>query len=302
MRLLLSLLLLSFGVSATPYPLPDADSAYLGRIINHKVKQGDYFEAIARRYSVGPLNIIEANPGIDPLLPPPGTHLLLPTAMLLPKVERRGIVINLAELRLYYFDQAHKQVHVFPVGIGRIGLDTPLGQTTIINKQKDPVWRPTKGTRERYAEQGKTLPEQVPAGPDNPLGQYAMRLGFGNGEYLIHGTNLEAGIGMRVSAGCIRLEPRDIESLFKMVPAGTPVRVINQPVKTSVEPNGNVYLEVHEPLSRPNNEEGKTLRLSKSQQKLLSNPALSSAKVSQTLLRQPGLPVKVGRLEKEKAP
>ncbi|WKE66504.1 L,D-transpeptidase family protein [Gallaecimonas kandeliae] len=294
MRLLLLSLLLSACAQAAVFPLPPKDSALLGQLVSYKVEKGDYFEAIARDRDLSPLNLIEANPGIDPLLPSPGLLLTLPTAMLLPDAPRQGIVINLAELRLYYFDTANKRVFVFPVGIGRIGLDSPLGQTAVVSKQKDPVWTPTKGTHERLAEQGQSIPDKVPAGPDNPLGKYALRLGFKGGQYLIHGTNLDVGVGMRVSAGCIRLMPDNIEELFQMVPVGTPVRIVNQPVKTALEPDGTLYLEVHQPLTRGGSAPD-LLQLSQSQQKWLSANFADEDRVRQALLAKSGLPLAVGQ-------
>ncbi len=296
MRFLIALLFVTtLPAFCAVFPMPAANQAMLGKPSTYIVKHGDSFEKIARRFGVGPLNIIEANPGLDPLLPPPGTRITLPTALLVPNVERKGIVINLAELRLYYFDNSAKKLYVFPVGIGRIGLDTPLGVTKIVQKEKNPTWTPTQGTRDRFAAEGKTLPDVVPAGPDNPLGLFAMRMGFGHGEYLIHGTNQDVGIGMRVSAGCIRLEPKDIESLFGMVPAGTQVRIINEPVKTAKEPDGRFYMEVHKPLSRTG-QDTQVLTLSRTQQRQLSEKTIDDSKVREALRLQPGVPQLVGWL------
>lgn len=292
MRLLWLLLLIVGPVaSAAVYSLPEKGSL-LGKASTYVVKKGQSFEEIARLKGEGPLNIIAANPGLDPLLPPAGSHIKLPSQLLLPNTPRQGIVINLAELRLYYYSPNGQEVYVFPVGIGRIGLDTPLGTTRIINKKANPTWTPTADTRKRLEEQGKTLPKVVPAGPNNPLGLFAMRLGFDKGEYLIHGTNEDVGIGMRVSAGCIRLEPKDIEDLFAKVPVHTPVRVINQPVKTAIEPDGKVYLEVHEPLSHPGRD--RSLTMTKAQRALLAKPFINARKVQQAMLHQSGLPVLIG--------
>ncbi|WP_115719471.1 L,D-transpeptidase family protein [Gallaecimonas mangrovi] len=307
MRVLLTLLLLSaFPAFATVYPMPAPGNSLLGVPKLYIVKKGDSFEKIARRFDLGPLNIIASNPGIDPLLPPPGSKIKLPSAMLLPNVPHKGIVVNLAELRLYYFDNAAKKVYVFPVGIGRIGLDTPLGATRVVQKIKNPTWTPTQGTRERYAAQGKTLPPVVAAGPNNPLGLFAMRLGFGHGEYLIHGTNEDVGIGMRVSAGCIRMEPQNVEQLFAMVKLHTPVRVINEPVKTAQEANGAIYIEVHSPLTR-NGKDDNALKLSSEQLALLSKSYTYDKKVRKALRMQAGIPEMVGyhnlkTAKQEKAP
>jgi hypothetical protein len=137
---------------------------------------------------------------------------------------------------------------VLPIGIGDIGRETPEMTTTVIAENPNPTWVPGPGRKSWLEQKGIDLPAVVP-GPDNPLGKFAMRLGYGNKDYLIHGTNKDFGVGLRVSAGCIRLRPDDIETLFGLVPVGTPVRVINQPVKMAVEPDGRRWLEVHS-LSR----------------------------------------------------
>ena len=168
--------------------------------------------------------------------------------MLLPFISREGIVINLPELRLYYFSPEENKVHVFPVGIGREGLKTPLTSTLITEKRKDPIWRPTQEMQDRYfAEHGKYLAKEVPAGPNNPFGKYALRLG--TSEYLIHGSNKRFGIGMRASSGCVRMYDDDIEWLFNNIPLNTKVRIINQPVKMSYEQGDSQLIEIHQPLT-----------------------------------------------------
>ncbi len=249
--LLLLLLMLSLPTQAAIYSAPQPESRLIGFAMEHRVAVGQSLDAIAQQYNMGLLSLIAANPGVDPLLPTPGSVLKLPSQMILPDVERVGIVVNLAELRLYYFENARQRVHVYPIGIGVIGRETPIGKTRVSQKRKDPTWTPTATTRKKWLEEnGEPLPRVVPPGPDNPLGHRALRLGFGNGEYLIHGTNQDFGIGMRVSAGCIRLRPDDIEHLFDLVRQGEPVRVINEPVKLAEEADG-WYIEVHEPLSGP---------------------------------------------------
>lgn len=191
-----------------------------------------------------------ANKGVDPFLPAENYVLTIPTRIILPDVPRKGIVINLAELRLYYFQPDKNLVHIFPVGIGRIGRDTPEMETSISQKKRNPTWKPPKSIRKEYREKGIDLPTIVPAGPDNPLGNYAMRLAYGIGEYLIHGTNKDFGIGLRVSSGCIRMDPKDIDWLFPKVNLGEKVRVINEPIKVALEPDRSVFVEAHEPLTR----------------------------------------------------
>ena len=189
-----------------------------------------------------------ANPAIDPFLPEEGSRVVIPTAMLLPFVRREGIVVNLPELRLYYFDPNEDKVHVFPVGIGRQGLATPVATSYISEKREDPVWRPTKAMRERYLEEnGVELAKEIPPGPENPFGKYALRLG--TSEYLIHGTNKRFGIGMRASSGCIRMYDEDIKWMYENIPLKTKVRIVDQPIKMSYERGEKQLIEIHEPLT-----------------------------------------------------
>ena len=244
--LLLSLWVLA-PVNAAVYELPAKGQRLVGALQFHRVVKGDFFQALAEQYNVGLLALIEANPGIDPLLPPLGEQLVIPTAMLLPPSPREGIVINLPELRLYYYAEDGRRVFVYPVGIGRAGHRTPLMHSFIGEKRKDPAWYPPAALRQHYLEErGVELPKVVPPGDDNPLGRYAMRME--TSEYLIHGTNQRFGIGMSVSSGCVRLYPADIEQLFDMVSVGTPVRVINQPIKWARDSDGNKLVEIHSPL------------------------------------------------------
>ncbi|SJL84408.1 putative L,D-transpeptidase YcfS precursor [Vibrio palustris] len=237
---------------ATTYDLPVKDSRIVGNLQYHMVKKGESMAQIAKQYDVGFLALMAANKGVDPFLPKAGYVLTIPSQIILPDVDYQGVVINLAELRLYYFEPNQHTVSVFPVGIGRIGRDTPVMKTAISQKRAHPTWTPPQSIRAEYEKKGKTLPAVVPAGPDNPLGNYALRLAYGDGTYLIHGTNKNFGIGLRVSSGCIRMEPKNIKWLFNQVHTGTKVRVINDPVKVSLEPDHHVYLEAHEPLTRSN--------------------------------------------------
>lgn len=245
---LLSVLLVCYSMQATEYQLPIKNSRLIGEQKTHKVVKGDYFQDIAEQYNVGFLALMAANPNIDPFLPELGSNIIIPSAMLLPFIKHKGIVINLPELRLYYFLPEENKVHVFPVGIGRQGLTTPKVTSYISSKRKDPVWRPTKEMRQRYFEEhGKEMAQEIPAGPDNPFGKYALRLG--KSEYLIHGTNQRFGIGMRASSGCIRMFDDDIKWLFDNVPLSTKVRIIDQPIKMSYENGKRQLIEIHSPLS-----------------------------------------------------
>jgi L,D-transpeptidase ErfK/SrfK len=221
----------------------------VGQLQVIRAKTEDTFVDIVRAYGLGYDELEQANPGVDAWLPGAGTRIVLPTQYVLPDAPREGIVLNIAAKRLFYFPKVAagqpKQVITHPVGIGREGWATPIGATRVVSKVKDPVWVVPPSIRREHAAAGDPLPARVLAGPDNPLGAYAMRLGFPS--YLIHGTNKPAGIGMRVSHGCIQLFPEDIEALFAEVPVGTPVRIVNQPRLLGWR-DGNLYLEVHPAL------------------------------------------------------
>ena len=193
---------------------------------------------VARRFDLGYVELKAANPGVDPWLPGAGTPITLPTAHLLPDAPRRGIVINLAEQRLYYFPKGGGPVVSYPLGIGRQGWETPLGATRVVRKRVKPTWHPPASIRALNPD----LPRAAPPGPANPLGDFALDLGWP--AYLIHGTNNPWGVGRRVSSGCIRLYPEDIAALFPRVAVGTPVRVVDQPVVLGWS-RGRLYLAVH---------------------------------------------------------
>lgn len=196
----------------------------------------DNLYEIARRFDVGIVEMLAANPGVDPWFPPPGKRLTITTVHILPPGERKGIVINLAELRLFYYADENT-VMTFPIGIGREGWRTPAGTTFIVARRKDPAWIPPDSIRRENPE----LPEIVPAGPDNPLGQYALNLGWPG--YVIHGTNRPYGVGKRSSHGCIRLYPEDIAVLFDAVREGTPVRIVDTAYKLGWR-GDTLFLEV----------------------------------------------------------
>jgi L,D-transpeptidase ErfK/SrfK len=228
---------------------PDQD--LVGQPGEAQVQDEDTLPDIARRYHLGFDEIVAANPGVDTWLPSTGTKVRLPTQHLLPTAPRTGIVVNLADGRLYYFhvDRNGSFVaEIDPISIGEVGWKTPLVVTTIVSKEKMPTWYPPKSVREAHLkEDGDVLPGSVPPGPDNPLGEYALRLGIPGGSYLIHGTNKPVGVGMQITHGCIRLYPEDIERLYGEVRVGTTVRIVNQRIKTGWL-DGALYLEVHPPL------------------------------------------------------
>lgn len=252
MKLLCSLMMMlaSYSALAVSYPLPPEGSRLVGSPIKITVPERNTqpLETFAAQYGQGLSNMLEANPGVDVYLPKSGSSLIIPQQLILPATVRSGIVINVAEMRLYYYPPEGTTVEVLPIGIGQAGRETPRNWVTVVErKQEGPTWVPTANTRREYAKEGKTLPAMVPAGPDNPMGLYAIYIGR---LYAIHGTNANFGIGLRVSQGCIRLRNDDIKYLFDNVPVGTRVQIIDQPVKYTTEPDGSRWLEVHEPLSR----------------------------------------------------
>lgn len=205
--------------AATYSPVGDV----VGTVISYTVKKGDNLYTIARHFDIGIVELLSVNPGINPWKPVVGTELTITTAHLLPE-PRHGIVLNLSELRLFYFVDA-TTVMTFPIGIGREGWLTPTGSTTIVMKRRNPVWT----TPASILAENPELPASIPAGPDNPMGAYAMNLGWIN--YAIHGTNRPNAVGKRSSHGCVRLYPEDIDVLFHAVATGTSVTVIDKPYK-----------------------------------------------------------------------
>ena len=236
---------------ATQYPLASGDALMFGDNETITAFGEDTLPDLARRYSLGYEEIQRANPGVDLWLPGEGTTILLPGQRLLPQGAHEGIVVNLPEHRLYYYPKVKKgeapYVITYPVSIGKMDWNTPLGKTRIVDKKKNPLWYPPESVRKEHAERGDPLPTVVKAGPDNPLGAYAMRLAITPGAYLIHGTNNPIAVGMAITHGCIRMYPEDIEALFPQVPVNTPVWLINEPVKVA-RVNGQVWLEVHPPV------------------------------------------------------
>lgn len=272
----------------------------MGQNTVHVVEDnGGSLEAIAKKYNVGFLALLQANPGVDPYVPRPGSVLTIPLQTLLPDAPREGIVINLAELRLYYYQPGTNSVTVYPIGIGQLGGDTltPTMVTTISDKRANPTWTPTANIRARYKANGIDLPAVVPAGPDNPMGHHAIRLAAYGGVYLLHGTNADFGIGMRVSSGCIRLRDGDIETLFRQVTPGTKVNIINTPIKASVEPNGVRLVEVHQPLSEKINDDPQLLPivLNASMQTFKNAARTDTAVMDHAMEIRSGMPVDVTR-------
>ncbi len=296
---LITLLLLSSlgalnSARAMDYPLPPAGSRLIGQNQTYTIQEGDNkLQTIARRFNTAAQVILETNNTIAPVNPAPGTVITIPSQMLLPDTPREGIVVNLAELRLYYFPPGENIVQVFPLGIGQLGLETPVTTTRVSQKIPNPTWTPTPGIRARSLEQGIKLPPVVPAGPNNPLGRFALRLGVGNGEYLIHGTSAPDSVGLRVSSGCMRMNAPDIKALFEQVRVGTRVQIINEPVKFSVEPDGKRYIEVHRPLAQAEGENPQVSPITHSADfaTFVSQAGSDKALIDKALSRRAGIPI-----------
>jgi len=285
---------------ATVYELPDSGAALFGSVEHIVTAYEDTLIDLGRRYSLGYEEIRRVNPDVDPWLPGEGTAVLLPGQRILPSGPREGIVVNLPEHRLYYFPKAKKGekalVYTYPVSIGKMDWKTPLGKTRITQKEKNPNWYPPASVRKEHAARGEPLPSVVPPGPDNPLGAYKMRLAIGGGSYLIHGTNNPAAVGMAITHGCIRMFPEDVEQLFAKVAVGTPVYLVNEPVKVAIV-EGEVYLEAHPPVDA----EGQTAAIDIDQFAAMLDTALGASRTAvhwdhalETLQAGDGMPRLIG--------
>jgi L,D-transpeptidase ErfK/SrfK len=239
------------GASAAVYSLSSGTEAAVGEDETVVAVFEDTLYDLARQYGIGTEELIRANPHVDPWLPGAGTRIVIPGRHLLPPGPRSGIVVNLPEHRLYYFRKPKHglptEVITYPVGIGKMDWRTPLGLTHVSQKERNPVWTPPESIRREHALAGDPIPARVPSGPKNPLGLFAMRLAVGDGTYLIHGTNNPIAVGMPVTHGCVRMYPDDVAALFPLVPVGTPVRLINEPLKVAWV-DGELLLEAHPPV------------------------------------------------------
>lgn len=228
----------------------------VGEVLFHRVEKGDTFLDLARYYGLGANEMEEANPGVNAWTPwlndkgaPTDRDVILPTQWVMPDVEPRGVIVNIPEMRLYYFHPTKKfeygvPVTTFPVGLGRDDWKTPQGKFKIRGKTVNPQWNiPASIRAERIAEKGFSETSVAGGDPDNPLGKFRFELSMA-GSYAIHGTNIPWGVGMQVSHGCVRLYPEDIERLFPMIPVGTQGAFVYQPVKIGAR-DGKIYVEVH---------------------------------------------------------
>ncbi len=284
------------GVYSYPENLPD-------RLIKDEIEEAHYTLAryedtlldIARNFDLGQNEILLANPNVDRWMPGEKTRVRIPNQRLLPDTPHDGLTLNLPEYRLYYYPKPVKggmrKVMTHPISIGRLDWDTPLGKTRIIEKKRNPTWTPPQSIKEEHAAQGEILPDVVPAGPDNPLGLFALRLAVPG--YLIHSTNKPYGVGMRVSHGCIRMYPEDIEKIFPIIKTGTPVYIVNQAIKVGWS-GSRLLIEVYPEL------EGKELSyqerleialnlIEKENNQIL--PVVNGGALKQALLQSNGIPV-----------
>ncbi|MGH8202202.1 MAG: L,D-transpeptidase family protein [Steroidobacteraceae bacterium] len=244
--------LLATSSRAAVFTLPPDDSSLIGQDQQIQSQSADTLLDLARKYSVGYWEIQEANPKVDLWLPGQGTSITIPGTFIVPPVDHQGIVINLPQHRLFYFPKRgrHDQpiVITYPVSPGEGDFPTPVGVTRIIRKVPHPIWIPTAHILKAHAEAGDPIPRVWKAGPDNPMGEWALETTLSHGEIYIHGTNNPMAIGMSVTHGCVRLYPEDIAALYPVVRVGTAVTIVNEPVLASLQ-GGQLYLEVHPPTT-----------------------------------------------------
>lgn len=258
----------------------------IGVIQGHTVQEGETFLDIARHYGLGFNELEILYPGVDPWIPRVGTRLLIPTQWVLPPTSHYGIVINVPEMRLYLFYPKNQLVRTYPIGIGDVDFETPVGTYKVISRQVDPSWTVPPSLRQKY---GVSF---MPPGPDNPLGKHW--LGLSRKGYGIHGTDFPWSVGRLVTHGCIRLYPEHMESLFQQVAVNTPVEIIYEPVKVGFK-SGGIYLEVHpDPYRKIKDFTGHTFRLL---ERAGVAHQVSKDLVITALEHKDGVPVKVGSLK-----
>ena len=256
--ILLTLLISTQRGECETFTLLSNQDSVVGEIRYVRSRSDETLIDIAREFDLGYDQIVKANPSINRWLPDDGAEVVLPQLYILPGATRRGLVLNISELRLYYYPPPKKgapqEVFTYPVSIGRMDWRTPLGATKVVAKERDPAWRPPRSIREEHARDGDPLPEVIPGGsPENPLGRFALRLGLPT--YLIHGVDERKsfGIGMRVTHGCVRMYPEDIAQLFELIPVHTPVMIVDEPIKIG-RINNRIFLSVHQPLDEGEDE------------------------------------------------
>ncbi len=288
-RLLFILFSLSLAVPAAQ-AADLASGEVIGNVINYTVKKNEDLSTIAQKFGVGIVELQAANPGVNPWKPKPGTEITVGDMHLVPSITREGIVINLETSRLFFFD-GNGGTMSFPIASGKPGWETPVAATKVFAKRKDPIWTPT----DRIREESPDLPDFIPAGPNNPLGKYALSLGL-NG-IMIHGTNAPSSVGKKVSHGCMRMYSKDIERLFKAVKVGTPVLLMKTSYEMAWQEN-TLYLQLAPKIAKMKTDEAKykpDLDLYAAIQKIAGqNAAIDWREVDAARLRADGIPVAIG--------
>lgn len=295
---LLAILTLSPCLSfALTFDMPKSGDV-VGEVKVIRAGHDDTFVKLAREYDVGYYELVDANPGVDPWIPGEGTRITIPTQFILPSGNRDGIVINLAELRLYYFDKANNKVYTHPVGIGSEYWPTPMMKDEkIVSKEKDPSWRVPPSILKEHENAGQPIPAVWGPGPNNPLGAYAFRTSHPG--ILIHGTDTPVGIGRRVTHGCVRMYPEDVEQLYYQVPVGTSLQIINQSVKAGWD-DGKLYIETHKPLSgyaSTGTNAKETIMQAISTKPASANTLVDWDLVEQLKKHHPGIPEQIGEIK-----
>lgn len=275
------------------------DDDVIGRLAYIRLEKGDTLPDVARHFSLGINEISTANPGVDIWVPDAGERIMLPLSHILPDAVRKGIVINLAAMRLFQFkgDSRLLAVSTYPVGIGTTERPSPTGQMYVQRKTVRPTWYVPASISEDHRKKGDPLPAKVLPGPQNPLGEYALYLS--KSTYLIHGTNKPSSIGLNATNGCIRLYPENIKKLYENTPVNTPVRILNQPYLVG-QRGGVVYMEVHGRREAPD-----AVELDKIYTKLRdiekrSAQKLDWKKVEETLTEARGIPVPISEIGQER--
>lgn len=287
---------LSAAVIAADHVLDSPEQQVVGAVYTLDAVFEDTFADLGETHGFGFLEMQAANPGVDPWLPGEGTSIRMPGQHILPDTPRSGIVINLPEYRLYHYPAGGGTVSTWPVGIGRQGWSSPIGETRVARKEANPSWYPPQSIREEHAAAGDPLPTVVPPGPDNPMGPFKMNLAMSG--YVIHGTNKLFGIGMRVSHGCFRMNNQDVTELFPQVAVGTAVTIVNQPYKLGVHAN-KLYLEVHTPLDEHGfpsslDKQAAIQELFQARSELVAGYRLDWQKIRDMVYAEDGVPAVIG--------
>ncbi|HEY6871550.1 MAG TPA: L,D-transpeptidase family protein [Geobacteraceae bacterium] len=278
-------------IERNEFPVAKGDDV-IGRLAVVRLEKGDTLPDIARHFSLGINAISAANPGVDVWVPEAGERIMLPLSFILPDAPRKGIVVNLATMRLFKFkgDGKSLAVSTYPVGVGTKERPTPTGQMYVARKAARPTWHVPASIAEDHRKKGDPLPSEVPPGPQNPLGECALYLSKSG--YLIHGTNKPASIGLKATNGCMRLYPENVKLLFNDTPVNTPVVIVNQPYLIG-QRNGVLYMEAHAPQ-----EDSGALELEKTYAKLRaiekkSGRTLDWRKVKEVQAEARGIPVPI---------